>query len=146
MGYRSDIAFAIETDKSVDELYALLKLALPNKPSNEPFTKTEEVVDAFRDIVGRMRVYRDRNRITFYANQWKWYGDCEQAYKHIVEICETYDTEIAIRFVRIGESSDDCEEETVGEGWELDYPQLVRSMDISEEFKEEGTENVEHAE
>lgn len=145
MGYRSDIAFAIETNKSVDELYAVLKLALPNKPSNEPFTRTEDVISAFQDIVRRMRVYRDDNRITFYASQWKWYGDCEQAYKHIIEVCENYDTDIAMRFVRLGESSDDCDEETVGNGWEIDYPQFVRSIELSEQFKEEGTENAEHA-
>ena len=143
MGYRSEVAFAIKTEKPIEGLYAVLKIAEPNKETTEPFTTNTEVVDAFSEIVGRMRVFKARNMITFFANQWKWYGDCQDAYSHITEISQAYDDEVLIKFAKVGEELGDLEESGVGDDWyELDYPYIQRSLEIDEDFQEEGDADV----
>jgi len=143
MGYRSDVAFAIKTEKPIEGLYAILKIAEPNKSTTEPFTSDTEVISAFAEIVGRMRVFKSRNMITFYANQWKWYGDCVDAYSHITEISQAYDEEVLVKFAKVGEELGDLEESGVGDDWyELDYPYIQRSLEIDEDFQEEGDADV----
>lgn len=143
MGYRSDVAFAIRTEKPIEGLYAILKIAEPTKDSTEPFTKTEEVISAFAEIVRKMRVHKDRNMITFYANQWKWYGDCVSAYEHITELALSYDKDVNMKIAKVGEELGDLIEEGTGECWyELDYPFISRSLEINEDFQELGDEDV----
>jgi hypothetical protein len=146
MGYRSDIAFAIKTEKPIEGLYAVLKIAEPDKPTTAPFTTSKEVISAFSEIVGLMRVFKSRNMLTFYGQQWKWYGDCQDAYAHITELAQNYDNDVTIKFAKVGEELNDVEEEGIGEYWyDLDYPYVSRSLVIDEDFKEEGDENVETA-
>lgn len=143
MGYRSDVAFAIRTEKPIEGLYAILKIAEPTEDSTEPFTDKEDVVSAFAEIVRKMRVYKDRNMITFYANQWKWYGDCVSAYEHITELALSYDEDVNLKFAKIGEELGDLTEEGTGEHWyELDYPFISRSLEMNEDFQELGDEDV----
>ena len=144
MGYRSEIAFALRTVKPIEGLYAVLKIAEYDKEdTGQPFAGRKEVDGAFKDIVGRMRVYKSKNTIKFYADQWKWYGDCQAAFEYIIHLATNYDNDMACRFVRIGEQSDDTEEESYGEGWDLDYPCVIRRIEIDNGFTEEGDEDAE---
>lgn len=146
MGYRSDIAFAIKTEKPIEGLYAILKMAEPVRDVTKPFTTKQEVISAFSEIVSLMRVFRERKMITFYANQWKWYGDCQDAYIQITEIAQNYDNEVAIKFAKVGEELDDIEEDGVGEYWyDIEFPCISRSLVIDEDFMEEGDDDVETA-
>lgn len=146
MGYRSDIAFAIKTEKPIEGLYAILKIAEPDKETTTPFTSKKEVVSAFAEIVGCMRVFKERKMITFYGQQWKWYGDCQDAYLHITELAQNYDNDVNIKFAKVGEEINDVEEDGIGEYWyDLDYPFVSRSLVIDEDFKEEGDADVEIA-
>lgn len=143
MGYRSDIAFAIKTEKPIDGLYAILKIAEPDKESTAPFTSKADVNSAFSEIVGLMRVFKSRNMITFYARQWKWYGDCKDAYNHITHLAQNYDNDVNIKFAKVGEDLTDIEEDGVGEYWyDLDYPYVARSLEIDNDFMEEGDKDV----
>jgi len=48
-----------------------------------------------------------------------------------MNMAEEYDPDFACRFARVGEESDDVIEEAFGEtGWDLDYPYVVRHLDI----------------
>jgi hypothetical protein len=144
MGYRSEIAFAIKTEKPIEGLYAVLKIAEPNRETTEPFTNKTEAVSAFKEIVSCMRVFKKRNMITFFADQWKWYGDCVEAYNHITELAVNYDNDVLIKFAKVGEDLADVEEQGVGENWwELDYPYVSRSLQIDNDFQEGGDEDVE---
>jgi hypothetical protein len=144
MGYRSEIAFAIKTEKPIEGLYAILKIAEPNREATQPFTSKHEAVSAFNEIVGCLRVFKKRNMLTFYGNQWKWYGDCVEAYNHLTELAVNYDNDVLIKFAKVGEELEDLEESGVGEDWyELDYPYVSRSLEIDEDFQEEGDEDVE---
>lgn len=146
MGYRSDIAFAIKTEKPIEGLYAILKIAEPDKETTTPFTSKKEVVSAFTEIVSCMRVFKERKMITFYASQWKWYGDCQDAYIQITELAQNYDNDVNIKFAKVGEDLTDIEEEGVGDYWyEIDFPCISRSLVIDEDFKEGGDEDVETA-
>lgn len=146
MGYRSDIAFAIKTEKPIEGLYAILKIAEPDKETTTPFTSKKEVVSAFAEIVSCMRLFKERKMITFYANQWKWYGDCQDAYIQITELAQNYDNDVNIKFAKVGEDLTDIEEEGVGDYWyEIDFPCISRSLVIDEDFKEGGDEDVETA-
>ena len=90
-----------------------------------------------------MRVYKDRNMITFYAEQWKWYGDCADAYSHITELAQNYDEEVNVKLAKVGEELGDLTEEGIGEYWyELDYPFISRSLEMNEDFQEEGDADV----
>lgn len=143
MGYRSEVAFAIKTEKPIEGLYAILKIAEPNKESTAPFTSKQETIDAFADIVGRLRVFKDKNMITFFANQWKWYGDCQDAYTHMTDIAQAYDEAVLIKYARVGEELGDLDESGVGDCWyELEYPYVQRSLEIDNNFQEEGDEDA----
>lgn len=143
MGYRSDIAFAIKTEKPIEGLYAILKIAEPNKEPTRPFATKNLTISAFSEIVGLMRVFKSRNMITFYARQWKWYGDCQDAYNHITELAQDYDEEVNVKFAKVGEDLTDIEESGIGEFWyEIDFPYIARSLEIDNDFIEEGDEDV----
>lgn len=146
MGYRSDIAFAIKTEKPIEGLYAILKIAEPDKETTTPFTNKVEVKGAFSEIVGCMRVFKERKMITFYGQQWKWYGDCQDAYNHITELAQNYDEEVNVKFAKVGEELEDIEESGIGEYWyDLDFPYVSRSLVIDDDFKEEGDDDVKNA-
>lgn len=146
MGYRSDVAFAIQTEKPIEGLYAILKIAEPNKETAQPFTTSKEIISAFAEIVSCMRVYKDRKMLTFYAPQWKWYGDCQDAYAHITELAQDYDNEVNIKFAKVGEELEDIEESGIGEYWyDIEFPCISRSLVIDEDFTEEGDEDVKTA-
>jgi hypothetical protein len=145
MGYRSEIAFAIKTEKPIDGLYALLKITEPNEDSASA-SSMGDVVDAYKEIVSKFRIYKSKKMLTFYASHWKWYSDCQSAYAFILDVATNYDNEVSARFARIGESTDDIEEEAHGDyGWDLDYPYVSRSLEMDDEFNEEGDEDAETA-
>jgi hypothetical protein len=137
MGYRSDIAFAIQTEKPIEGLHAILKIAEFTRDTTEPFTNTQEVNDAFKDIVSHLRVHKDKNLMTFYVTQWKWYSDCQCAHGFLMDLAGNYDNDFCAKFVRIGETADDVEEDAWGDaGWDLDYPYVVRRIELDDTFKE----------
>jgi hypothetical protein len=46
-------------------------------------------------------------------------------------MAEEYDPDFACRFARVGEETDDTIEESFGEGgWDLDYPYVVRLVEV----------------
>ena len=48
-----------------------------------------------------------------------------------MNMAEEYDPDFACRFARIGEEADDLIEESFGEcGWDLDYPYVVRLVEV----------------
>lgn len=146
MGYRSDVAFAIKTEKPIDGLYALLKIVEPDDEEQFSSQSMDEVIDTYKEIVSRLRVYKSKNMITFYASHWKWYSDCQSAYGFILDVATNYDNDVAVRFARIGESTDDIEEDAHGDyGWDLDYPYVVRSLEMDDEFNEQGDDDAETA-
>ena len=67
----------------------------------------------------------------FHHQYWKWYDDSAKAFGDLMGMAEDYDPEFACRFARIGEEADDVHEESFGEnGWDLDYPYVVRHLDV----------------
>jgi hypothetical protein len=73
----------------------------------------------------------DIKYILFTHNYWKWYEDCEQTFARLMEMAENYDEDFACRFARVGEETNDLEEEAFGEdGWELEFPCVMRGLDL----------------
>jgi len=114
MGYRSEAAFCLQVKKP-QEFIALLKL------------KDDEVINDMMQFM-----YLDeQGRIHFYHEHWKWYKDSDTALGEIMEMAENYDDDFAGRFARYGEETDDNEEDAWGnDGWDLDYPYVVRSLEL----------------
>lgn len=114
MGYRSEVAFCLQL-KEPEKFVALLKL------------KDHEVINDMMQFM-----YLDEEGLLhFYHSAWKWYEDSNRALGEILEMAENYDDDFAGRFARYGEEADDTEEDAYGEsGWDLDYPYVVRTLDI----------------
>ena len=113
MGYRSTVAFCLDI-KEPEKFVALLK------------TKDDIVINEILD-----HCYDVEGLIHFYADHWKWYDESEGALRDIVEMAENYDENFALRYARYGEEADDVHEESFGEGgWDLEYPYVMRSMEV----------------
>jgi hypothetical protein len=131
MGYRSEVAFCLQL-KEPEKFVALLKL------------KDNEVIKEMMQCM-----YLDKGLIHFHHTYWKWYEDSSTALGEIVEMAENYDDDFAGRFARYGEETDDNEEDAWGnDGWDLDYPYVVRNIELgfnpktaTKLIKEEENEN-----
>jgi hypothetical protein len=100
--------------KEPEKFVALLKM------------KEEPVI---REILEHM--YLDENLLHFYADHWKWYDESESALSEIAHMADKYDGEFKCKFARYGEESEDIEEQAFGEnGWDLEYPYVVRNIEL----------------
>ena len=113
MGYRSDVSFCLQV-KDPEQFVALMKL------------KDDEVLKEMLDCM-----WLSEDLLHFHHHHWKWYPDSEQAFGDLMNMAEKYDPDFACRFARVGENADDVIEESFGEGgWDLDYPYVVRHLEV----------------
>jgi hypothetical protein len=113
MGYRSDVSFCLQV-KEPEQFVALMKL------------KEDRVIKEFLEYM-----WLSKDLLHFHHHHWKWYDDSEKAFGDLMNMAEEYDPEFACRFARIGEEADDLIEEAFGEcGWGLDYPYVVRHLEV----------------
>jgi hypothetical protein len=114
MGYRSEVSFCLQL-KEPEKFVALLKL------------RDNSVI---KEMLGHM--YLDNQGLLhFYNPHWKWYPESDGALGDIVEMAENYDENFAGKFARYGEEADDIEEQCFGEnGWDLDYPYVIRTLEL----------------
>jgi len=117
MGYRSEVAFCLRV-KNPDEFKALMII------------KDDSVLNQMLENM----VLVD-GEFHFYGNSWKWYGDCDRTFHELLSMAEDYDEDFACKFSRIGEESDDVVEEAHGnDGWDLEYPYTIRSLELGCDF------------
>ena len=113
MGYRSEVAFCLRV-KEPEQFVALMKL------------KEDQVIKEFLEYM-----WLNNNLLYFHHHHWKWYEDSEKALAGLMEMAKNYDEYFACRFARVGEEADDLIEESFGEcGWDLDYPYVVRHLEV----------------
>lgn len=127
MGYRSEVGFFIEFTKDPDEFIALMKV---------------DGRDIFKYFMRYMYIeyYKDRpaeeddpkGGVHFYHNHWKWYEDSQNGFTDLLNMAEHYDENFKAKFARTGEESDDTEEEWFNDdGYELEYPYVVRMVETA---------------
>jgi hypothetical protein len=125
MGYRSEVGFCIEFTKDPEEFIALMKV---------------DGRDIFKDFLRFMYVENYPEPILeedapvggvhFFHNHWKWYDDSTTGLHDLIQMAEDFDENFKAKFVRIGEESDDVEEEWFNDdNYELEYPYMVRAVE-----------------
>lgn len=117
MGYRSEVAFCLRV-KEPEKFIALAKVSAD---------------DVLKEMLDNMYYYEDRQKIKyimFKHSYWKWYDESEETFAELMEMAEDYDANFACRFARTGENFDDVEQQVFGEGDDLDYPYVVKSVEI----------------
>jgi len=118
MGYRSEVAFCLRV-KEPEQFVALTRV---------------NAEDALKEMLDNMYYYEDHEKIKyilFTHNYWKWYDDSEKAFAELMELAKNYDKDFACKFARVGENADDIEEEAFGDdGWDLEYPYVVRTLEV----------------
>jgi hypothetical protein len=118
MGYRSEVAFCLRVKKP-EQFVALTRV---------------NAEDALKEMLDNMYYYEDDKKIKyilFTHNYWKWYDDSEKAFAELMELAKNYDKDFACKFARVGENADDIEEEAFGDdGWYLEYPYVVRMLEV----------------
>jgi hypothetical protein len=118
MGYRSEVAFCLRV-KEPEQFVALTRV---------------NAEDALKEMLDNMYYYEDHQKIKyilFTHNYWKWYDDSEKAFAELMELAKNYDKDFACKFARVGENADDIEEEAFGDdGWDLEYPYVVRTLEV----------------
>ena len=88
--------------------------------------KDEEMLNYFLE-----HMYLVEGLIHFYAIGWKWYPDSQKAFRELMNTAEKYDENFACRFARVGEETNDIEDEAFGEtGWDLEFPYTVTQLEI----------------
>lgn len=113
MGYRSDVSFCLQV-KEPEQFVALMKL------------KEDSIIKEFLECM-----WLSEDLLHFHSDHWKWYPDSEKAFADLMSMATEYDPEMACRFARYGEQADDVDEEAFGDnGWDLDYPYVVRSLEL----------------
>lgn len=118
MGYRSEVAFCLRV-KEPEQFVALAKV---------------NAEDALKEMLDNMYYIEgegDLTYILFTHNYWKWYEDSEKALAGLMEMAKNYDKDFACKFARVGEETNDIEEEAFGEdGWYLEFPCVMRGLDL----------------
>lgn len=119
MGYRSKVAFCIDFTKSPSQFIALMKV---------------DGRDLFNEFMEYMFIEESPDGscgcIHFRHNYWKWYDESQSAFSDLIEMAGNYDPDYKAKFARVGEEPDDTEEEWHNDdGYELDYPYVVRTVE-----------------
>lgn len=113
MGYRSEVAYVIRfKDKEQRELFINLQRAKADKAINEALNELVEVED---------------NMLGYHAEYVKWYSDYPEVKAHETLMTDSidlfgdenpdtpdYDDQAGYKFIRLGEESDDNEDEERG--------------------------------
>ena len=128
MGYRSEVGFFIEFTKDPEEFIALMKV---------------DGREIFRDFLRFMYIenYKDRpmeddddpkGGVHFYHEHWKWYDESKDGFMDLLNMAGDFDNNFKAKFARTGEESDDTEEEWFNDdGYELEYPYMVRRVETA---------------
>ena len=123
MGYRSQVGFYIEFTKDPEEFIALMKV---------------DGRDMFKQFLEYMYIeeYKPDNEdmpvggVHFHHGYWKWYEDCKVGFTDLLNMAEDFDENFRAKFVRIGEESDDVEEDWFNDdNYELEYPYVIRTVE-----------------
>ena len=123
MGYRSQVGFCIEFTKDPEEFIALMRV---------------DGRDIFKDFLRFMYVQDYETKVEdgaygcahFYHDHWKWYEDSVTGLHELINMAEDFDENYKAKFVRIGEETDDNEEEWFNDpNYELEYPYMVRNVE-----------------
>lgn len=125
MGYRSEVAFCIEFVRDPDEFIALMRI---------------DGREIFKDFLRFMYVQNYAEPILeedvpigcvhFFHDHWKWYEDSQRGFTELLQLAEDFDENFKAKFARTGEESDDTEEEWFNDdGYELEYPYVVRAVE-----------------
>ena len=121
MGYRSEVAFCLRV-KEPEKFIALAKVN-PNDVLKEMLDNMYYANVSCSDC--------EVLCILFKHNYWKWYDDSDQAFLDLIEMARHYDEEYMCKFVRVGENVDDVQEDEFGEdAWKLDFPHVIRTIEI----------------
>ena len=136
MGYRSDVSFAIRLTKDPEEFVALMKV---------------DGRDIFKDFLRFMWVKEndlvvdensEKGTIFFHHDHWKWYDDSRDGFTELLQMAEDFDENFMAKIVRLGEESDDVEEEWFNDDhYEMEFPCLIREVDVG--WKKEIMKKVE---
>jgi len=125
MGYRSEVGFFIQFHKDPEEFVALMKV---------------DGRDIFKDFMRYMYIEKypeptvqvdvPVGGVHFHHNHWKWYEDSQVGFTELLDMAENYDENFKAKFARTGEESDDTEEDWFNDdGYELEYPYVVRTVE-----------------
>ena len=133
MGYRSDVAYTIrfttDDERAKQSFYTFLAEAKAKAATAPCFGEEVRSWSEFTVDEGRLR-------ISFFANDVKWYETYPDVKCHeaLIELADEWandednHSEIAYMFVRIGEENDDIEEKQGGE-YDFDWLRVCRSID-----------------
>ena len=148
MGYRSDVGYKIKFDRDLDwhsSIPVEARDVITSKDMFNTFIAEAKLRDdtkmCFTDEDGEFNVDTERLTITFYAGSVKWYENFEDVKCHeaLLELCDEWieqhqedkrftGSPIRWSFVRIGEESDDIDERSNNDGWDLVY--ISRSIEF----------------
>lgn len=110
MGYRSDVTYIIEC-ASTEEKEKFVALAMLNDTYKQALDECKHVKDNTPYLIGEF-------------SDVKWYEDFEDVQCHmklLQHIDELDDKNVNARFVRIGEETDDIEDNAYGpNGWDVE--------------------------
>lgn len=125
MGYRSEVGFYIEFTKDPEEFIALMRVDGREIFKNFlefMYVKTypEPILEEDAPIGG----------VYFHHDHWKWYEDSQAGFRDLLSMAEDFDEDFKAKFARTGEESDDTEEEWFNDdGYDLEYPYVVRMVE-----------------
>jgi hypothetical protein len=140
MGYRSDVGYKIRFDNDLDwhmsipvEARVITTQDMFNTFIAEAKSR-EDTKLCFEDEDGNFKIDETYRAITFYAGSVKWYENFDDVKCHeaLLDLCNEWieqhendsrfnGSPIRWSFVRIGEESDDVEEKSNNDGWDLCY-------------------------
>jgi len=125
MGYRSEVGFYIEFTKDPEEFIALMKV-----DGREIFKNF--LVFMYIEMYPEPILEEDApvGGVHFHHDHWKWYEDSQVGFRDLLSMAEEFDEGFKAKFARTGEESDDTEEEWFSDdGYDLEYPYVVRRVD-----------------
>jgi len=127
MGYRSEVGFCIEFTKDPEEFIALMRV--DGREIFKNFLKfmyiemyPEPILEEDAPVGG----------VHFHHNHWKWYEDSQLGFTELLNMAGDFDEDFKAKFARTGEESDDTEEEWFNDdGYDLEYPYVVRMVETA---------------
>lgn len=131
MGYRSQVAYVIAFDADTNAMGKFINYVMGSGD--------EHMITALKEC----DVDFDSNRINFYQSDVKWYESYPdvQGHTRLYELCTNEETPFYphahSRFIRIGEESNDIEEQDFGEDppWDSFYPVTTIELPFSSSYK-----------
>lgn len=126
MGYRSQVGFYIEFTKDPEEFIALMRV--DGRDMFKQFLEYMYVENYVEPILDEEDV--PIGGVHFHHDHWKWYEDCKVGFTDLLNMAEDFDENFRAKFVRIGEESDDVEEDWFNDdNYELEYPYVIRTVE-----------------